>query len=151
MPVFPPTLKKVTEIIDYVQRSPDEVLGVVSPGEGVATIEKVAINCAMAGCKPEYVPIVLTALEAMLDPTFHILSAQCSTFGGPPLAIISGPVVRKLGFNHSEGALGGSGHRRQRHNRSGDPLDSLEHRTRQAGRAFENRFRRTGALAFVDC
>ena len=81
MPVFPPTLKKVTEIIDYVQRSPDEVLGVVSPGEGVATIEKVAINCAMAGCKPEYVPIVLTALEAMLDPTFHILSAQCSTFG----------------------------------------------------------------------
>jgi len=54
---------------------------------------------------------VLSALEAMLDPTFHILSAQCSTFGGPPLAIISGPVVKKLGFNHAEGALGGSGHR----------------------------------------
>ena len=46
----------------------------------------IAINCAMAGCKPEYVPVVLTALEAMLDPTFHILSAQCSTFGGPPLS-----------------------------------------------------------------
>ncbi len=111
MPVFPPTLKKVTAIIDYLKRPPDEALGIVSPGEGVATIEKIAINCAMAGCKPEYVPVVLAALEAILDPNFHILSAQCSTFGGPPLAIISGPVVKKLGFNHSEGALGGSGHR----------------------------------------
>ncbi len=82
MPVFPPTLKKVTAIIDYLKRPPDEALGIVSPGEGVATIEKIAINCAMAGCKPEYVPVVLAAMEAILDPNFHILSAQCSTFGG---------------------------------------------------------------------
>ena len=70
MPVFPPTLKKVTAIIDYLKRPPDEALGIVSPGEGVATIEKIAINCAMAGCKPEYVPVVLAALEAILDPNF---------------------------------------------------------------------------------
>ena len=111
MPVFPPTPKRVGAIIDYIKRSPEEVVGVVAPGEGVATIEKIAIACAMAGCKPEYTPVVIALLEAILDPNFHILNAQCSTVGGPPLAIISGPVVKKLGFNYAEGALSGSGHR----------------------------------------
>jgi len=48
MPVFPPTPKRVGAIIDYIKRSPEEVVGVVAPGEGVATIEKIAIACAMA-------------------------------------------------------------------------------------------------------
>ena len=76
MPVFPPTLKKVTEIIDYVQRSPDEVLGIVSPGEGVATIEKVAINCAMAGCKPDYLPATIESVRSTLIGTGIIAEAE---------------------------------------------------------------------------
>ena len=86
-------------------------LGVISPGEGVATIEKIAINAVMAGCLPQYLPVVITAVEAMLDPVFELMRVQCTTGGPGPLAIISGPVVKKLDFNFGEGAFTGSGHR----------------------------------------
>ena len=111
LPVFPPTDDKVTAMIRYIGRDPGEVIGVVPPGEGVATIEKIAINAVMAGCRPEYLPIVITALEAMLDPAFELLRVQATTAGPAPLAIISGPVVKKLGFNYDAGAFTGTGHR----------------------------------------
>ena len=111
LPVLPPTEKKVRAMIDYIKRDPQEVLGVVSPGEGVATIEKVAINAVMAGCLPEYLPVVITAVEAMLDNTFELMRVQCTTGGPGPLAIISGPVVKKLNFNCGEGVFTGTGHR----------------------------------------
>jgi hypothetical protein len=111
LPVFPPTDDKVTAMIRHVGRDPGEVIGVVPPGEGVATIEKIAINAVMAGCKPEYLPVVITSLEAMLDPAFELLRVQATTAGPAPLAIISGPVVKKLGFNYAAGAFTGTGHR----------------------------------------
>src|SRR5690349_14094907 len=72
LPVFPPTEKKVRAMLDYIRRDPDEVIGVVSRGEGIATIEKIAINAARAGCLPEYLPVVITAVEAMVDETFEL-------------------------------------------------------------------------------
>jgi hypothetical protein len=111
LPVFPPTDDKVTAMIRHVGRDPGEVIGVVPPGEGVATIEKIAINAVMAGCKPEYLPVVITSLEAMLDPAFELLRVQATTAGPAPLAIISGPVVKKLGLNYAAGAFTGTGHR----------------------------------------
>ena len=111
LPVLPPTEKKVRAMLDYVGRDPNEVLGVISPGEGVATIEKVAINAVMAGCLPEYLPVVITAVEAMLDKTFELMRVQCTTGGPCPLVIVSGPVIKKLGFNFGEGAFVGTGHR----------------------------------------
>ncbi len=109
-PVFVPTERRVRQILDYIGRPADESLGVLMPGEGEVTMEAIAINCAMAGCRPEYVPVVITAMEAILDDDYHILNSV-STVGGPPLAIISGPVVKKLGFHYAEGALAGSGNR----------------------------------------
>lgn len=109
LPVFPPTEKAVRAMIEYVGRDPDEVIGVVPSGEGIATVEKIAANAVMAGCKPEYLPIVITAVEAMLDPTFELMRVQATTAGPAPLAIISGPVVTKLGFNYGEGAFTGTG------------------------------------------
>jgi hypothetical protein len=109
-PVFMPTEKKVLEILDYIGRPANDSLGVMMPGEGEVTMEAIAINCAMAGCKKEYVPVVITAMEAILDDEYHLLNSV-STVGGPPLTIISGPVVKKLGFNYAEGAIAGSGHR----------------------------------------
>ena len=111
LPVLPPTEKKVGAMLDYIGRDPGEVIGVISPGEGVATIEKIAINAVMAGCLPEYLPVVITAVEAMLDKTFELMRVQCTTGGPCPLVIVSGPVVKKLGFNFGEGAFVGSGHR----------------------------------------
>ena len=111
LPVFPPTDEQVTAMIEYAGRDPDEVIGVVPPGEGIATVEKVAINAVMAGCLPEYLPVVITAVEALLDPAFELLRVQATTAGPAPLAIISGPVVKKLGFNYGAGAFTGTGHR----------------------------------------
>lgn len=111
LPVFPPTDEQVTAMIEYVGRDPDEVIGIVPPGEGIATVEKVAINAVMAGCLPEYMPIIITAVEALLDPAFELLRVQATTAGPAPLAIISGPVVKKLGFNYGAGAFTGTGHR----------------------------------------
>src|SRR5579862_6209889 len=70
LPVFPPTRAAVAKILDYVGRDPCEVLGAIFPGDGEATIEKIAANCVMAGCLPEYAPIVLAAVECMVDPEF---------------------------------------------------------------------------------
>jgi hypothetical protein len=111
LPVFPPTDDKVVAMIDYLGRDPGDVIGIVPPGEGIATIEKVAINAVMAGCKPEYMPVVVTALQAMLDPAFELLRVQATTAGPAPLVIVSGPVVKRLGFNYGAGAFTGTGHR----------------------------------------
>ena len=66
LPVLPPTEKRVGAILAYLERDPEEVVGIIPPGEGVVTIEGIAINCVMAGCTPEYVPIVITTVQAML-------------------------------------------------------------------------------------
>ena len=111
LPVLPPTEDKVREMLGYIGRDPNDVVGVISPGEGVATIEKIAINAVMAGCLPEYLPVIITAVEAMLDKSFELMRLQCTTAGPCPLVIVSGPVVKKLGFNFGEGAFVGTGHR----------------------------------------
>jgi hypothetical protein len=111
LPVYPPTDDAVSAMIAYVKRDPGEVIGVVPPGEGIATIEKIAINAVMAGCKPDYMPIVIAAVEAMLDPRFELLRVQATTAGPAPLAIVSGPMVKQLGFNYGAGAFTGTGHR----------------------------------------
>ncbi len=106
LPVVPATPEAVERIIAYLARAPEEVIGIVPPRDGVATVETVAINCAMAGCKPEYVPIVIAALEAMLDEAFNLNGVQTTTHGCAPLAIVSGPAVKMLGFNTKECAFG---------------------------------------------
>ncbi len=106
LPVIPPTRGAVERIIHYLKRDPAEVIGVIQPRDGVATIETIAINCVMAGCKPEYVPVVIAAIEAMVDESFNLNGVQTTTHGCAPLAIVSGPAVKRLGFNTKECAFG---------------------------------------------
>jgi hypothetical protein len=94
-------------MIDFVGRPADAVLGAIPPMGGVATVEQVAINCAMAGCPKEVVPLVLSAIEALLDPAFDLSPAQVTTNGCAPLVIVSGPIVDQLGFNTKEGGFAG--------------------------------------------
>ena len=79
LPVVPPTTKLVQAIIDYLGRDPEEIVGLVPPKNRVATIEKVAINCVMAGCQPRHVPVVLAALEGLLDESFNLNGVQATT------------------------------------------------------------------------
>jgi hypothetical protein len=110
LPVFPPTRKAVTDILDHIGRDPDEVLGTIFPGDGEATIEKIAANCAMAGCLPEYVPVVLAAVECIVDPEFPINTTQ-STGSASIFTLVSGPIVSSLKFHTREWIFGPNGGR----------------------------------------
>lgn len=106
LPVIPPTDDAIERIITYLQRNPQDIVGVIAPRYGVATIESIAINCVMAGCKPKYVPIVIAAVEAMVEEGFNLNGVQTTTHCCAPLVMVSGPAVKKLGFNTKEGAFG---------------------------------------------
>ncbi len=106
LPVALPTRGAIERIIEYLGRDPKEIIAIVPPRNGVATVEKIAINCVMAGCKPEYVPIVIAALEAMMEDRFNLNGVQTTTHSCAPLVMVSGPVVKRLGFNTKEGVFG---------------------------------------------
>jgi hypothetical protein len=110
LPTAPPLEDRVQRIIDYLGRKPDEVVATIPPVYGIATIEQVAVQCAMAGCTPEFVPVVLAAIDAMLEPSFNLHGLQSTTWPGAPLVIVSGPIVKDLNFNVRNGAFGGGGH-----------------------------------------
>jgi hypothetical protein len=110
LPVFPPTRKAVADILDYLGRDPGEVLGTIFPGDGEATLEKIAANCAMAGCLPEYVPVVLAAVECIVDPEFPINTTQ-STGAATLFTLVSGPLVSELKFHTREWIFGPNGAR----------------------------------------
>lgn len=110
LPVVVPTPRLVDAMIEASGRDRFEVLGEVGPRGGVATIEAVAINAVMGGCKPEYLPVVLAALEAALAPEHNLTGVLCTTHGSAPLTIVNGPQVQRLGFNCADGVFG-SGYR----------------------------------------
>jgi hypothetical protein len=107
LPAIPPTPKLVNRVLDYLGRDPTEIIGTVPPKGRVASVEKIAVNCVMAGCLPEYVPVVIAAVEAMLDDKFNLNGVQATTNCVAPLAIVSGPVVEELGFNAGDNVFGG--------------------------------------------
>mgnify|MGYP001228222396 FL=1 len=110
LPVFPPTRKVVGAMLDYLGRDPNEVVGTIFPGDGEATIEKIAANCAMAGCLPEYLPVVLAAVECLTDPELPINTTQ-STGSAAIFTLVSGPIVGTLGFHTREWIFGPNGGR----------------------------------------
>lgn len=103
---MPPTEPAIRRILDYLAIDPGKVIGTIPPRNGIATVEKVAINCVMAGCKPQHVPVVIAAIEAMIEPEFNLAGVQTTTNPCAPLAIVSGSVVRTLGFNTKDCAIG---------------------------------------------
>jgi hypothetical protein len=106
LPVVPPTLTRVEAMCAATARAPSEVLGEVEPLRGEATVEKVAANAVMAGCRPEHFPVVLAAVEAVLDPAFNMRGVQTTDENVAPLLIVSGPLAGRLGINAGVGALG---------------------------------------------
>ncbi len=99
LPVVPPTVDRVTEMLDYVGLAPDLVLGDVAVRRRVLTAEQAAANAVMAGCLPEYFPVIVAAFEAMQKTPFTFHGSTASTGGSAPLLIVSGPVVDDIGMN----------------------------------------------------
>jgi thiol-disulfide isomerase/thioredoxin len=110
MPVVPPTEERVLEMLDGTPRSPREVIGMVPPNLAECTVEKIAINAVMAGCRPEYMPVVLTAIEAALMPGFGLHGVLATTNACTPVVMVNGPIARAIGMN-SKGNVFGQGNR----------------------------------------
>jgi hypothetical protein len=106
MPVVPPTRARVLRMLQGTTRKPDEVIGMVPPDLVPCTVEKVAINAVLAGCKPEYMPVVLAAVEAALIDEFGMHGLLCTTMFAGPVVIVNGPVARRIGINSGVNALG---------------------------------------------
>lgn len=106
LPIIPPTRTRVDEMIHWLDRLPDEMIGLVPPRQGRATLEKLAINAVMAGCRPEHFPVVVTAVGAILEPSFGLAGVQATTGPHAPLIIVNGPIVRTLNINSESNAFG---------------------------------------------
>ena len=104
LPIVPPTLERIDRFLRYTRRDPDEVLGVLLPEMRAATVWNVAVNGVIAGCRPEYMPILLAVVEAIADPEFRLQDAG-STPGWEPLILLSGPLVEELGVNVRSGVM----------------------------------------------
>ena len=99
LPVTPPTLERVAAMLAGTTRAPHEVLGIMPPDRVECTVEKVAVNAVMAGCKPEYLPVVLAAVEAALVPEFGLHGVLCTTNAVTPVVMVNGPIARAIGMN----------------------------------------------------
>ncbi len=106
LPLVPPTELRVVRMLAGTTREPREVLGLVPPDLQPCTVEKVAINAVMAGCKPEYLPVVIAAVEAALMDEFCMHGLLATTWFSGPMVVVNGPIARAIGMNSGGNALG---------------------------------------------
>ncbi len=99
LPILPPTPERVKWMLTGTSRSPEEEIGTISPRNGMATVEKIAINAVMAGAKPEYLPVIIAIIEGLADERFDELHFLTSTGSFNLVITISGPVVKEIGMN----------------------------------------------------
>lgn len=104
LPIVPPTRACVDAFLAFTDRDAQDVIRAVPPEGREASIYSIAVNGVMAGCRPEYMPLLIAVVEAMCDPNFRIEDAG-STPGWEPLVIVSGPVIKQLDFNHGQGVM----------------------------------------------
>ena len=105
-PVVTPTEERVRWMLTGTQRDPDELIGRVPPALEPATVRTAAIHALMAGCKPEYLPVVLGALAIILREEFNMGGVQCTMHGVAPLMIVNGPYAQKIGLHGGNGCFG---------------------------------------------
>lgn len=106
LPIVAPTLGRVEEMLRFTDLPRKAVIAELDPLKGEASVEKIAANAVMAGCRPEYLPIVVSAVEAIADPQFNLRGVQTTDENVAPLLIINGPIARRLEINAGFGALG---------------------------------------------
>lgn len=106
LPVVPPTDERILRMLQGTRRAPGEIVGDVPPNLLACTVEKVAINAVMAGCRPEYMPVLLAALETALEPVFTLHGLLCTTCFSGPVIVVNGEIARRIGMNSGINALG---------------------------------------------
>ena len=106
LPVVPPTEDLVRRMLLAYGEDPALSLGVIQPRNAKVTMEKLAVNAVMAGCRPEYFPVVVAAVKAVLQKEFNVAGVSATTGGATPAIIVNGPVVKELGINGDAGCFG---------------------------------------------
>ncbi|MEO2104123.1 MAG: thioredoxin family protein [Actinomycetota bacterium] len=106
LPVVPPTPERVAAMLTGTTRAPDEVVAIVPPNLAEATVEKVAVNAVMAGCRPEYLPFVIAAVEAACSDRFNMHGLLATTYFAGPVVVVNGPGAMRIGMNSGINALG---------------------------------------------
>ena len=106
LPVIPPTPDAVERMLQGSRRHRDELIGVIPPGWGKATVERIAINGLMAGCKPAYMPVLIAAVQAVTDARYRLQGSQGTTDCIAPLLLLNGPLPEQLGFESGAGCFG---------------------------------------------
>ena len=104
LPVVPPTEARVKAMLAGMRaHDADELINIVPPRMGRATMRQIAVNAVMAGCRPEYLPVVVAALQAVSEPQYGLAHRQTTTHAGAPLIIVNGPIVERLKINCGRG------------------------------------------------
>ena len=106
LPVVPPTPESVSAILETANLSPEAILGIEPVKGAVITAEKAAINAVMAGCKPEYMPVIVAAVDAITKPEFNLHGITVSTMGAAIMIIVNGPITKELDINSGVSAFG---------------------------------------------
>lgn len=106
LPVIPPTVERVERMLAYCDRPRDQPVMTVAPSYGEATPLRIAANAVMAGCRPEYFPLVMLAMEAMADEAYNLYGVQATTHPCAPLIIVNGPISKELQINAGNRAFG---------------------------------------------
>jgi hypothetical protein len=106
LPVVPPTPAAVEQMLKGTRRQPQDLLMVMEPGFGLATVEKIAINAVMAGCRPEHLPVLLAAIDCLAQPQLNHRDMQVSGHTEAPLILVNGPIAEKAGINCGTTAMG---------------------------------------------
>ena len=106
LPVVPPTRERVERMLSCTSRKPDEVVASVAPGFGAATVERIAINAVMAGCRADYLPVLIAATQAMTAREFNLQGIQATTNPVAVWLVINGPIAEQLGVNGGMNCLG---------------------------------------------
>jgi hypothetical protein len=106
LPVIPPTQERVERMLEHTTREPDSIVAPIAPGFGAATPRRVAINAVMAGCRPEALPVLIAAVEAVTSPEFNLQGVQATTNPVATWIIVNGPVSDRLHMNATFNCLG---------------------------------------------
>jgi hypothetical protein len=106
LPLVAPTPERVLRMLAGTVRDAQDIVAVVPPNMAPATVEKIAINAVMAGCRPEYLPVVIAAVEAVCTDEFNMHGVTATTMGASPVLVVNGPIRERIGMNMKLAALG---------------------------------------------
>ncbi|HEY1973607.1 MAG TPA: hypothetical protein VGH89_37055, partial [Pseudonocardia sp.] len=105
-PLMPPTPDEVRRMCTGTARGPQDIVALLEPAFGIATVEKLAICAVMAGCEPSHLPVLIACVEAMVDPKYWLRNVAVSTSPHAPMIVINGPIANRIGVNSKRCALG---------------------------------------------